>query len=222
MGRAPRADVAGGIYHALNRGNARQQIFFKDADYEAFERIIAEGLERHAVDLYSYQWTPNHWHMVLSPQEDGAMSRFIGWVTLTHTQRYHAHHHTTGYGHVYQGRYKSFPIQDDDHFLTVSRYVERNALTAKLVKRAEDWRWGSLARWLGSKSPIELSKWPVRRAPRWQSRVNSAITGKEQKALQRSIQRGVPFGTQAWTDKTVKQFGLELTTRPRGRPKKIA
>ena len=112
MPRALRSDQAGVIYHALNRGNARNDIFFKNADYEAFERVIAQGLEKYPVDLISYQWMKNHWHMVLSPQKDKAMSAFPGWVTMTHTQRYHAHNKTTGYGHVYQGRYKSFPIQD--------------------------------------------------------------------------------------------------------------
>ena len=73
--------------------------------------------------------------------------RFTGWLTLTHTQRWHAHRQSTGSGHVYQGRFKSFPVQDDDHFCTVSRYVERNALRANLVERAEDWRCGSLYRW---------------------------------------------------------------------------
>ena len=111
MPRPPRADQAGAIYHALNRGNARQTIFFKDADYEAFERLIAEALKKFPVQLIAYQWMSNHWHMVLSPQEDGAMSGFIGWITLTHTQRYHAHHHTTGYGHFYQGRYKVFKLR---------------------------------------------------------------------------------------------------------------
>ena len=160
MGRPPRADEAGGIYHALNRGNARHDIFLKEPDFEAFERLIVEGLEQFPVDLIAYQWMSNHWHMVLSPQVDGGMSAFIGWVTLTHTQRYHAHHGTVGYGHVYQGRYKSFPVQDDSHFHTVCRYVERNALTAKLVKRAEDYRWGSSSNWLGGESPIEFAPWP--------------------------------------------------------------
>ena len=68
----------------------------------------------------------------------------VEWLTLTHTQRWHAHHHTTGTGHLYQGRFKSFPVQSDEHFLTVCRYVERNALRANLVKRAEDWLWNSL------------------------------------------------------------------------------
>ena len=136
MPRPPRADESGAIYHALNRGNARQTIFHKAEDFAAFERVIISGLEKHPVELYSYQWMPNHWHMVLSPLEDGAMSRFLYWVTMTHTARYHAHYHTTGEGHVYQGRYKSFPIKDDHHFLTACRYVERNALAAKNGKQS--------------------------------------------------------------------------------------
>jgi len=221
MGRAPRSDEAGVIYHALNRGNARNPIFFKDGDYEAFERVIAEALERSQVDLYSYQWMPNHWHMVVSPRVDGAMSEFFQWVTLTHTQRYHAHHGTTGYGHVYQGRYKSFPVQSDDHFHTVCRYVERNALRANLVKRAEDYRWGSLWNWLGGDAPIKLSSWPISRLPKWVQRVNQALTEAERQALARSVQRGVPFGTEKWVKKTVARCGLESTLRPIGRPKKL-
>ena len=220
MGRSPRADEAGGIYHALNRGNAKNPIFFKDADYEAFERIVAEALEKYPVELLAYQWMNNHWHMVLSPCEDGGMGRFLGWITLTHTQRYHAHHGTTGWGHVYQGRFKSFPVQDNDHFHTVCRYVERNAMTAELVNKAEDYRWGSLWNWLGGDSPIELSKWPVRRLPRWVGRVNQALTQKEIEALERCENRGRPFGNDDWVAKTVKKYKLESTIRPTGRPKK--
>ena len=222
MPRQPRADEAGKIYHALNRGNARNPIFFKDADYEAFERIIADGLEKFPVDLIAYQWMNNHWHMVLSPREDGGMSAFVGWVTLTHTQRYHAHHGTVGYGHVYQGRYKSFPVQDDGHFFVVCRYVERNALTAGLVSRAEDYRWGSLANWLGGPSPIQLAPWPVRRLPRWKERVNAALTDKEQAAIAKSIERSRPLGETVWVTDTAVRCGLESTLKPRGRPRIVA
>jgi putative transposase len=222
MGRAPRADEADGIYHALNRGNAKQPIFFKEADYEAFERIIVEGLEKFPIDLLAYQWLNNHWHMVLSPHEDGGMGAFLRWITLTHTQRFHAHHGTTGYGHVYQGRFKSFPVEGDAHFHVVCRYVERNALTANLVKRAEAYRWGSLWNWLNGNSTIKLAVWPVRRLPKWVERVNEALTEKELAALARSVTRGVPFGSERWTAETVKRCGLESTIRPHGRPKKLA
>ena len=77
----------------------------------------------------------------------------MGWVGLKHTMRYHAHYHTRGLGHVYQQRTKSFPIQDDDHFFVVCRYVERNALRAGLVARAEDWQWSSQGLWLQSSEP---------------------------------------------------------------------
>src|SRR5688500_13976352 len=130
MPRPKRADEAGGIYHAWNRGNARSEIFRKAADYEAFERILADGLARYPCTILSYQLMPNHWHFVLQPTVDGAMSNFLRWVSLTHTMRYHAHYQTAGHGHIYQGRFKSFPVQNDEHFFVVCRYVERNALQA--------------------------------------------------------------------------------------------
>jgi putative transposase len=220
MPRPSRADEAGGLYHALNRGNARMAIFWKDEDYAAFEQILSEGLERYAVRLYSYQLMPNHWHLVLRPTEAGAMSHFLRWVSATHTMRYHAHYHTSGEGHVYQGRFKSFPIQDDAHFLTVCRYVERNALRAQRVSQAEDWRWGSLWRWMQSPGPAPplLSAWPIPRISNWVSRVNERLTENELRCVRESAQRGRPFGDADWVEKSVKRLGLGSTIRARGRP----
>jgi len=220
MPRPPRADEAGGLYHALNRGNSRAEIFHKDADYEAFERILSEGLQLYDVQLFSYQLMPNHWHLVLRPNQAGEMSHFLRWITATHTMRYHAHYHTSGAGHVYQGRFKSFAIQDDDHFLTVCRYVERNACRANLVARAEDWRWGSLWRWLQPTEPAPclLSPWPIPRRSNWIERVNEPLTDKELAAIRRCAQRGAPHGDSTWIESTVERLGLESTLRPRGRP----
>ena len=100
MPRPKRADEAGAIYHALNRGNARTPIFHEEDDYRAFERVLSEGLDQYAVSILAFQLMPNHWHLVLQPQQDGAMSEFLRWVTATHTMRYHAHYHTSGEGHV--------------------------------------------------------------------------------------------------------------------------
>jgi putative transposase len=206
----------------LNRGNARADVFDKPEDYDAFERILAEGLERYPCRLLAYQLMPNHWHLVLQPTEDGGMSNFLRWVSLTHTMRLHAHRGTGGQGHVYQGRFKSFPIQDDDHFLVVCRYVERNALRAELVRRAEDWRWGSLHRWLHKpeRDPRLLSPWPLARPPRWAERVNQPLTGPELHAVRTSVNRGTPFGDQTWVQRIAQELNLQSTLRPRGRPKK--
>ena len=105
------------MYHVLNRANARMRIFDKPDDYAAFEQVLEAAVERTKTRLLAYCVLPTHWHMVLWPREDGELSRFTGWLTLTHTQRWHAHRHSTGSGHLYQGRFKSFPVQDDGAFL---------------------------------------------------------------------------------------------------------
>lgn len=221
MPRIPRADTAGGLYHVLNRGNLRADIFKKEADFAAFEEILYEGLQLYEVELYAYQLMTNHYHLVLRPLVDGEMSRFMGWVGGTHTMRYHAHYKTSGTGHVYQQRYKSFPIQDDDHFFVVCRYVERNALRAGLVKRAQDWRWGSLWRWLQKSKPDPqlLSGWPLARLPGWTARVNKSLTKAELDAVRLSAQRGTPLGDEDWVQSTAEKFDLQSTLRPRGRPR---
>lgn len=220
MGRPPRADDGGLVYHVLNRANARMKIFRRDEDYQAFEAVLQEAVERTETRLLAYCVMPNHWHMAVWPRENGELSRFVGWLTLTHTQRWHAHRGTTGSGHVYQGRFKSFPVQGDAHFYSVCRYVERNALRAKLVGRAEDWRRGSLYRWTQGTAQEKslLSAWPMARRPGWVDYVNTPQNEAELTALRRSVQRARPFGDADWIDDTARQLGLESTLRPRGRP----
>jgi len=159
--------------------------------------------------------------MVLRPSEDGWMGRMLRWVTATHTQRYHAHYHTSGEGHLYQSRFKSFPIADDDgdHFLIVCRYVERNPLRANLVERAKDWRFGSLWRWAqqAERLPKLLAPWPIPRTPNWIERVNQPLPEKELKALRDCVQPGRPFGDEAWTEVVARRTGLGDTLRPRDR-----
>ena len=171
--------------------------------------------------LLAYCLMPNHFHLLLWPREDGDLSRFMRWLTMTHTQRWHAHRRTAGTGHLYQGRFKSFPVQSDEHFLTVCRYVERNALRAGLVERAEDWRWGSL--WArrakdDADRPV-LTPWPIDRPRDWTSRVNRPFGPKEEEAVRRSIQRGQPFGSESWQAEVAARLGLESVLRPRGRPR---
>ena len=205
----------------LNRSNMRLPIFESDGDYEAFERVLAEGVERFQPRLLAYCLMPNHWHLVAWPEEDGVLSRFVGWVTLTHTQRHHAHRHTTGGGHLYQGRFKSFPVQQDEHFHTLCRYVERNALRANLVKEPDLWPYSSLRRMTHGDADARslLSRWPVQRPKDWLAIVRRAQTEGELQALRRSVQRGVPYGGPRWTKRTIAELGLEMTIRPRGRPK---
>lgn len=210
------------VYHVLNRGNARRTIFEKDADYAAFERILAETQQRVPMRVLAWCLMPNHWHLVLWPQFDGTLSQFMRLATLTHTHRWHAHRATTGTGHLYQGRYKAFAVQEDEHFLAVCRYVERNALAGGLVQRAEQWRWCSLwrAHGVSSDQSPRIDLWPVPRPRAWIDDVNRTAAAAELEALRRSAQRGTPYGEAAWMERTAERLGLESTVQPRGRPKK--
>ncbi|MCA9141073.1 MAG: transposase [Planctomycetales bacterium] len=222
MPRTKRADEAGCIYHAINRGNAKQEIFHKPEDYDAFLRTLREGLDKYPVDLLSFCLMPNHWHLVVRPQKDGMMGNMLGWVSATHTLRYHAHYQNQGGGHVYQGPFKSFPVADDSHFLTVCRYVERNALSGGLVDRAEDWKYGSLYRW-HFKQDIEpplLTNWPIRRLSGWTDRVNEPLSESDLEKIRTCVKRGRPFGDEEWVERTCERTGLWSTVRPLGRPRK--
>ena len=222
MGRALRSAVGGVVYHVLNRANARAAIFEDDADYAAFLRILGQAAARTAMRLLAYCLLPNHWHLVLWPRGDGDLSTFTGWLTLTHTQRWHAHRHNTGQGHLYQGRFKSFPVQNDTYFLTLCRYVERNPLRAGLVERAEQWAWSSLGsdERPGPEPAVPLSAWPVDRPRNWRELVNRPQTPAEEEAIRLCLVRGRPLGAPAWQKRTAARLGLELTLRARGRPRK--
>ena len=209
----------------LNRANARLPIFHKDGDFAAFERILGEALEHvPGMRLLAYCLLPNHWHLVLWPRHDGELSDFGHWLTLTHTQRWHAHYHNVGSGHLYQGRFKSFPVAQDEHFLAICRYVERNAARAGLTRRAEAWRWCSL--WQRQQQPRPekwiLSDWPVPLPEDWVQEVNWPQTEAELEAVRRSVQRGQPYGDDAWAKRAASRLGLESTLRARGRPRKQA
>jgi putative transposase len=223
MPRTRRQAPGGFVYHALNRAVARLPLFKKSRDYEAFFRVLDEALARHPIRVLGYCVMPNHWHFVLWPRKDGELTAFLRWLTHTHTMRWHTHFHTAGTGHLYQGRFKSFPVEADDYFYTLMRYVERNALRAGLVRRAEDWPWGSLAfRAKGWEPKARLSRWPVPIPADWVARVNKPQTDAEQEALRRSVNRGTPYGSEVWQRKTAARLGLGHTLRPPGRPKKDA
>jgi len=222
MPRRARNIVEGLAYHVLNRANGRVRLFKKDADFAAFDELIAEAQERVPLRILGYVVMPNHWHFVVWPESRAGdqVSEFFRWLSVTHAQRWHAHYATAGTGHVYQGRFKSFPIESDEHLRTVLRYVERNPLRAGLVKRAEQWQWGSLWRRAADDADSRslLSDPPVRLPKDWARYVNQAETDAELTALRESVRRGRPFGDASWQSKIVEQLGLEHTIRPRGRP----
>ncbi len=128
--------LGGLVFHVLNRGVGRRVLFTRDEDFLAFERVVEETLRTRRMRLCAYCLMPNHWHFVVWPERDGDLPAFMQQVTNTRMKRWKEHRHEIGYGHLYQGRYKCFPVETEDYFYQVVRYVER----------ADSWRWSSVRR----------------------------------------------------------------------------
>src|SRR5579863_3395186 len=163
MPRTARVAPGGLVYHVLNRSVGKTRLFGKEADLDAFHRVMIEAHERHPIRILSYCVLSHHWHFVVWPEEDRQLTQFFRWLAHTHAMRWRVSHRTVGHGHLYQGRFKSFPVQCDDHLLSLLRYVERSPLSAGLVTRAQHWRWGSLFSRVRGEKAIKalLSPWPV-------------------------------------------------------------
>jgi putative transposase len=140
------ASIAPGgmVFHVLNRANNREAMFLTEDDYLAFLRVVRDTLKQEPMRILSFCLMPDHWHLLLWPEADGDLGNFMQAVTTTHVRRWRLNRQTVGEGHLYQGTYKSFPVQGDEHYYAVCRYVERNALRAEMVERAEDWQFGAL------------------------------------------------------------------------------
>ena len=219
MPRAPRNIAAGICYHVLNRGNERRPIFRKARDYEAFLEILTEALRRFDVELLCWCLMPNHWYLVLRPRSAKALAAFMRWLSVTHVRRHHEHYHSDG-GHLYQGRYKSFPVEEDEYFLVLCRYIEANALRASLVELAEQWAWSSLSQRIKQIAYPPMREWPVEQPRLWVQIVNEAMPTKQAEQVRTSIARDRPLGSEPWTRKIAARLGLQQTLRPRGRPQK--
>jgi putative transposase len=218
MPRPPRHTFAGECYHVLNRANRKAEVFHEPADYSAFLQLMEKAQRRIEVPLIAFCLMPNHVHLVVRPNADGDIALWMQWLFTTHARHYHGKNRTTG--HVWQGRYKHFPVQGDRHLLALIRYVERNAMRAKLVTRAEEWRWGSLYWRAHEQSVVRLSDSPTPLPSAWIEFVNQSQTAAELAAIRTSVNRQRPFGDDDWVSRTAKSSELQQTLVDVGRPRR--
>lgn len=219
MPRTARASVGGYCYHIINRGNARAEVFHRDGDYHAFIELLRQASDRIPMRILAYCLMPNHFHLALWPHHDGDLSRWMQWLLTAHVRRYHTYHESNG--HVWQGRFKAFPIEQDAHLLTVLRYVEQNPVRANLVPCAEDWRWSSARAWREPVRGPRVVAGPVVRPQPWLDWVNEPMEETDVQRIRQSVHRGAPFGSGAWVALTAALFGLGASLRPIGRPQKL-
>jgi REP-associated tyrosine transposase len=227
MGRQPRLIADGLVYHALNRGNNRSAVFGGAADYQTFLRALAQTKERYPFRLYAYCLMTNHFHLVLEPLASQTISRVLQSLTVAHT--WHYHRRRGGWGHVWQGRFKSPVIAADEHLLTVMRYVESNPLRAGMVSDLAAYPWSSyLVHGLGKaaglvdEAPVwaRLAKTEAARQAYWREWLHQPLSAGDLAAIRRSVTSGRPYGGAPWVAATAQRMGIDLCPRPRGRPRK--
>lgn len=205
----------------LNRAVDRGQLFFDEDDYQDFESLIFSTKAKSPMRVCSFCLMPNHWHLLLWPEQDGQLSTFMKRLTSTHAQRWLKKWDLRSTGHVYQGRFKSFPVETERYALSVFRYVEQNPLRAGLVCSAEEWRWSSLWHRLnpGEEESVVLSNWPLEIPTNWLHIVNTTEQSKvELERLRTCVNRGQPYGSDEWVRKEIRELHLNSTIVPIGRP----
>ncbi len=226
----PQADPDGGlVFHAINRGNNRQDVFADDGDRRAFLDALARAKGRYPFRLYGYCLMTNHVHLVVRPGPGESISRIMQSVTVAHTWRHHRRHRSSG--HVWQGRFRSPAIQDGDHLLTLLRYIEANPLRAGMVADPAAFPWSSHpARVTGAADPLldPFPEWeglgrtePLRRLA-WRRRVARPLADRELTAIRSCAASGRPLGSPDWVASAAGRLGIDPTPpRPRGRPRKV-
>ncbi|MBE0596628.1 MAG: transposase [Desulfuromonadales bacterium] len=218
MPRVARGLADNHVYHILNRGNGRQAVFFSDEDFATFIELVGTAGKRFAVESLAYCLLPNHFHLLVRPARGAELGRFMQWLMTSHVRRHHRVYQ--GSGHLWQGRYKSFPVKDDAHLLTVMRYIEGNPVRAGLVASAREWPWSSHLERVGARPKRLIADAPIPLPPDWGAFVDQPLTEGELERLGQSVTRQAPYGDGDWQMDVCEKYGLESTVRKRGRPRR--
>lgn len=217
MARPLRITLAGSVYHVTNRAAQGLVLFSNRTDYQAFYRLLVVARRRFGMRVIAFCLMPTHWHLVLWPSSDGAVSAFLHWIATRHSLRFRRQTGTVGRGHVYQDRFHSFPVQTGRYYYNLLRYVEGNALRGHLVAKAEDWPWSSLFERINGGELITGG--PMDPLVDWTERVNATLPRHDFKAIQRAERRGRPYGAPKWVVETASCQSLDQTLGFRGRPR---
>jgi putative transposase len=218
MSRQRRVSPDGFVQHALNRGDHRETLFHKPADFRAFLSAVAETADRLPIRILAYCIMRNHFHLLVWPHAGSDLPRFMQLLMNVHISRYLRHYPPASRGHLYQGRYTNAIVETGRSIIAVARYVEANALTAGLVNRAQDYEWSSASPEARGPERPDLAEWPIAKPSDWLTLLNLRSPATEWQRIQRSAARGAPYGSPAWVDRVVKEFHLEHTVRRQGRP----
>ena len=219
MARLARLVVPGLPHHVTQRGNRRQQTFFREDDYAAYVELMAEWCGRRGVEVWAYCLMPNHVHLIAVPQSKDGLARAIGEAHRRYTRRINFREGWRGY--LWQGRFASF-VMDEPYLLAAARYVELNPVRAGLVVDAADWPWSSARSHLSGHEDRLVRVAPLlEMLTDWRGFLNSAIPEEELGDLREHARTGYPLGKATFLDRLEKAAGRLLRPRKAGRPPKL-
>lgn len=218
MPRRPRSSTGQFVFHVLNRAIQGLTLFERPGDYELFCEILADALRRFPVRLLAYSVMPNHWHLVVWPLDDDSLSPFMQWLTAIHAMQWRKDKGSHGRGAVYQSRFKAIAVQRDRHFIRLCRYVERNAVRARLVPRATEWPWSSVSPLASGAGRPSLTPWPVGRPANWIDLLDAPEPPRALREIRMAIRKGRHYGLAAWRLETAEKLRWRNGWRQPGKP----
>jgi putative transposase len=150
MARPPRLEAPGGVYHVVVRGNERAAVFRDDADREKYLQRLAHYRKRFEFRLLAYCLMSNHVHLAIR-RGPAPLSRIMAGIQSSYTQWFNRRHRRVG--HLFQGRYKAFLVQEDVYLLGLIRYIHENPVKARIVETAREYRWSSDRHYRAGRGP---------------------------------------------------------------------
>lgn len=202
----------------MNRGNAEQTVFQQIHDYLAFLELLLYAKERYGVELFAFCLMPDHFHLLVRPLKGSNLSHCMQWLQTSFARRFNDYYGNEG--PLWQGRYKSFLVQEGRPLLTVMSYVEGHPLRSGLVASAEDYVWSSHRENYWGNQRQKLDDLPVPLTGDWSAAVDALLGARTLGRLNLSAQRQIPYGSADWCREVCREYGLEDSLKPVGRPRK--
>ncbi len=226
MPRKPRFFLPNVPVHIVQRGHSREQVFFDDADYQAYLGWLQEAAKRYDCDINAYVLMTNHIHILATPHEAQGISRMMQYIG-----RYYVPYinHTYGSsGTIWEGRFKASLINDEQYLLICMRYIELNPIRANIVNSPGYYRWSSYRYNAQGKANnmltehslyTALGRTKALRCKNYKSLFKGYIADEQLESIRAAWQTGTPLGNDDFRKKIERKLKTKIGQARRGRPR---
>jgi len=206
MPRTARIVVPGIPHHVIQRGNRSEVVFFKEEDRRTYLKILTFFAKKYKVEIWSYCLMTNHLHLAAVPSRPESLAKMMGAVHKRYTALINIRNNWKGT--LWQGRYLSYPM-DERYLYTCIKYIERNPVRAKIVKRAEDYPWSSarahIFKW---DDPVLSSFFMIDQIKDWRAYLQEKESEEDLEKIRKNQSSGHPLGNERFYNQIEKLTGL--------------